>query len=461
MELESRKFLHSFNDQLIDIMQQDACFLTIYNSINSGALPLSIEINYDEKLQYIRELKKVVDKITNIVYKPHIISVEEDIVTRSEIAPKVTREGFHATMRDSRLWKQKNGEMTPEYVHTVENTDSIETYENKFITLLIKIIDRESKELINNLTPEKDSFEQYYQITGLTFASKSMVTDFNNIGEFYQDFLYKKADSLSESLSLLSKINKRIKNIKRTQFYRELENKCDNIQIMPTNILIHDNIYAYCYRFYKNNLQNLTDSESQDVFYYNYFTICLLKYLADNKMLKLHGKKKVRMEFSHDGRLVLKSIIFNRGLFVFSLNSEEGGHLLIETELARKAYANTMLIPVFKYNSESQRTVAAIENEEMHKIVVTNANFTDSYSDVLTYKYTNENRDYALKNFVGSLGLVFETESDQYDEICPICGRTTLFMRDSDYICNACHSRYQITSRFKSRLLWIKSLRRA
>ena len=215
MELESRKFLHSFNDQLIDIMQQDACFLTIYNSINSGALPLSIEINYDEKLQYIRELKKVVDKITNIVYKPHIISVEEDIVTRSEIAPKVTREGFHATMRDSRLWKQKNGEMTPEYVHTVENTDSIETYENKFITLLIKIIDRESKELINNLTPEKDSFEQYYQITGLTFASKSMVTDFNNIGEFYQDFLYKKADSLSESLSLLSKINKKIKNIKR------------------------------------------------------------------------------------------------------------------------------------------------------------------------------------------------------------------------------------------------------
>ena len=461
MELENRKFLHSFNDQLIDIMQKDACFLHVFEQIEKGALPLTIEINYNEKLLYIRELKKVIDKITNIVYKPHIVSVEEDIVTRSETAPKVTREGFYETMRDSRLWKQKNGEMTPEFVHTVENTDSIETYENKFITLLIKIIDRESKELINNLTPERDSFEQYYQVKGLTFASKSLVTEFNTIGEIYNDFLYKKADSLSESLSLLSKISKRIKNIKRTQFYRELENKCDNIQIMPTNILIHDNIYAYCYRFYKNNLQNFSDTESQDVAYYNYFVISLLYYLSRENLLKIHGKKKVRFTFSHDGRLVLDDVIFQRGLFEFRLNSEKGGLIYLDTTFALKAESKTLLIPVFKYNPEAQRNLAAIEDDDAHKIIVANSNLTDDYQDILTYKYTNDKRDYALKNLIGSLGLVFETESEQYDEICPICGKTSLYMRDADYICNSCHSRYQITKRFTKNILWIKSLRRA
>lgn len=461
MEFENRKFLHSFNDELIDIIQNDGSFLNVHKAITSGALPLTIEINYNEKLQYIRELKKVIDKITNIVYKPHIVSVEEDIVTRSEIAPKVTREGFYETMRDSRLWKQKDGEMTPEFVHTVENTDSIETYENKFITLLIKIIDRESKELINNLTPEKDSLEQYYQIKGLTFASKSLVTEFNNLGDVYNDFLYKKADSLSESLSLLSKINKRIKNIKRTQFYQFLENKCDNIQVMPTNILIHDNIYAYCYRFYKNNLQNFSDTESQDVFYFNYFAVSLLNYLFENKFLKMTAKNKIPLSFGHDGRLILKDVKFGRNMFELVINTQKGGLLNINVTLENEANAQSILVPVFKYNAEAQRNIAAMEDDDVHKVVVANANLTEDYLDILTYKYTNDKRDYALKNLIGSLGFVFETESEQYDEICPICGKTSLYMRDTDYICNSCHSRYQLINKDNKKLLWIKSLRRA
>ena len=40
-------------------------------------------------------------------------------------------------MLDAKLWKEKSGEMVPEYVHSVETIDSIHTYENRFIALLI------------------------------------------------------------------------------------------------------------------------------------------------------------------------------------------------------------------------------------------------------------------------------------------------------------------------------------
>ena len=462
MEFENRNFLEKFNDNLVAHLLNDNCFLNLYPLIKKGQFPLSVTINYDEKLAYIRELKKVVDKITTIVFKPHIISIEEDIITRSEIAPKVTREGFAETMRDSRLWKNKNGHMTPEFVHSVENNDSIETYENKFITLLIKIIEREIKELLNNLTPEMVSLEQYYQTKGLTFASKSLVSEFNVLGDVYQDFLYKKEDSLAESLTLLAKINKRIKNIKRTQFYSQLENKCDNIQIMATNILIHDNIYSYCYRFYKNNLQNFKKNDSHEVQYYNYFVISLLNYLADNNLLRLNPVNKVILNFAHDGRIILRQVKFGRGMFDFRLNSNDSNDVLtIDTLIDNKQSARTYIFPTFEYNAEMAKKIKEIEVGDAQKFVATCLNLSDDYNSILTYKYTSENRDYMLKNLIASLALAFSTESDEYDEICPVCGRTSLSMRENDVICNSCHSRYQVFVRGSKKLLWIKSLRKA
>ena len=57
------------------------------------------------------KLKEVLDKITSIVFRPHIKSSTEEIIQRSELSSSLSVQSFNDTIKDTKLWKNKRGEM--------------------------------------------------------------------------------------------------------------------------------------------------------------------------------------------------------------------------------------------------------------------------------------------------------------------------------------------------------------
>ena len=78
-------------------------------------------------------------------------------------------------MKDSRLWKNKNGKMTPEHVHSLENIDTLDTYENRFISYLVTLIEQEIKDLLINVTPLVDSIEEIFEQSGISYGKTSIL----------------------------------------------------------------------------------------------------------------------------------------------------------------------------------------------------------------------------------------------------------------------------------------------
>ena len=186
----------------------------LYHALDSFSY--SEPYHFEEEMKRLEELKTVSDKILSIVYNPHIKVETNEIIQRSELAGKLSHDSFSDTMRDPKLWKEKSGKMVPEYVHTVETIDSIDTYENRFISLLIYEINDDIEATLDNLTPMVESLEEHYQNNQFTFGSYSPMRDRRKKTYPYASFFLKGNGSKEELLSLARKIKRRSKNLKGT-----------------------------------------------------------------------------------------------------------------------------------------------------------------------------------------------------------------------------------------------------
>ena len=84
----------------------------LYHALDSFSY--SEPYHFEEEMKRLEELKTVSDKILSIVYNPHIKVETNEIIQRSELAGKLSHDSFSDTMRDPKLWKEKNGKMVPE-----------------------------------------------------------------------------------------------------------------------------------------------------------------------------------------------------------------------------------------------------------------------------------------------------------------------------------------------------------
>ena len=101
------------------------------------------ELSFEKDNEFFDEVTFILSVITSIIAHPQISNRDEDIIERAEQVGNITNEALKQTIRDASLWKEKDFELVPEYIHYHQHIDDLKIYENIFIGMLIHLIDTE------------------------------------------------------------------------------------------------------------------------------------------------------------------------------------------------------------------------------------------------------------------------------------------------------------------------------
>ena len=168
-----------------------------YHNLDTLEIPSLQNLSFEKDNEFFDEVSLILSVIASIIAKPHLSNKGEDIILRAEQAGHLSNESFQKVLKDSSLWKEKSLEMVPEYVHHYQYTDDIKIYENLFIGMLVNLIDEELIKYYNfylNLVPS---------------------IDLNN------DYSLVDTKNAEEALKKLDRLNRKIRYIKNTYFYKE------------------------------------------------------------------------------------------------------------------------------------------------------------------------------------------------------------------------------------------------
>ena len=464
-----------FNAKLNRIVSKNNSFGDVYNALKTNKIKFNDKYDFEETKNKLEEFSKVLDKIISIIYAPHIEVSTSDIVVRSEQAGRLTRDSFFDTTRDTKLWKRKNHELTPEYVHTKENVDTIDNYENRFIALLISKISEEFEIIRSSMEFVSDSLEEHFETNGITFNEFSIFNSFKEFSYPYEGIFVKPSTSVSRINKLINKLSRRIKNIKGSEFYKITSKKRIPEAIMLTNVLLHDEKYNYCYRYYKNNY--LFDSKEKFNFadaFYNYSLVSLFNYLAKSSLGRGTQNLKSNIDFDQNGRLHFKEIIFKKDVFSFFVKEDENGiiievHFLNESKYKKlkvgdNRIARFYLLPIFVVDEDNVNFVnerlLSLSKDYDNIILITMANYLHEYNNTITLSVFKNNHDVLFKNLFSSFTMLFFVDGEEYKFKCPVCGAKNVFQKENHYECSKCNASFSFIDIKGDEALWIKSLRR-
>lgn len=468
-----------FNEKIEKTISKTHSFSSLYNALKMKRINFYERYNFDEIESRLIEFKKVLDKITSIVYSPHIEVTKEEAILRSEVSGNLSRDAFFDTTRDTKLWKQKGNEMSPEFVHTFLNTDTILNYENRFIALLLDKINEEFVILKNSMEFVGDSLEENFEVKGFGYSEHSIFNSFKDFSYPYEGIFVKPSSKVSSINKLIIRINKRIKNIKGTEFYLLNSRKKMDSVIMPTNVLLHDEKYNYCYRYYRTNyLITHKEDFSFETYFYNYIVASLFSYLTYRKVA--YSKKNIAKEvkFDENKKLHFEEISFKKGIFSYSIREDEDEDgVIIETTyhaprvLVRgkaikqeKSSARYYILPVYTLDEDSlklvDQKVLALAKKYDNVILVTSANIIHDYNYVMTLSLFKKNHEILFNNLFSSLSMLFVVDTDEYKYKCPVCGEKTVYQTNKGHECESCNAHFSFVKYQKEKALWIKSFRR-
>ena len=140
MEYNQSDFLKQLNNEVLELIPtyslEDIVSKIDKNEIKFNAYRENTTIN-DKDFLWIDDYKSTINTIRTIISKPKIHLRMDKVLLNSNIASKVDTLGMRMTVKDSRLWKKKDNEFSPEYIYANVYEDELPIYENRFITLLI------------------------------------------------------------------------------------------------------------------------------------------------------------------------------------------------------------------------------------------------------------------------------------------------------------------------------------
>lgn len=282
---------------------QHAEYADFYANIESLDIKPLQDLSFQSDLKYFEELSFILSVITSIISHPHISNTGEHIILRTELANTITNETFQQTMRDPKLWKDDGLRMIPEYVYYYQNIDEICIYENIFIVTLIKLIEAE---LVK--------YSDFYV---------SLIETYDG-----QDRLLTAGNNVNIAFNKIKRVHRKLKYIKNTRFFIEISRRSSMLKtVHPTNILLKDRLYNYCYKFYRSMI-GYSDKQTLLKDFTTYHFVLLLRSLK-NRGFELTGKP-VKLKKDSEGSLALPSLKFTGEIFDISLSPYENVGLKVE-----------------------------------------------------------------------------------------------------------------------------------
>ena len=351
----------------------------------------------------------------------------EEIIVRSGEAQSLTEEGFQKTLQDASIWKDKgNREIVPEYLYHHAYEDELKIYENIFVV-----------HMINELSFAFDHYSALY-------VSLLKVLDKNN------DELVKHDSALENAMRSVSKLIRRMNQIKDSEFYRVVSRAKNKPKVFyPTNILVRDRLYNILYKFYKK-MYVYENKQDIDEGLYQFYFITILSALKE-KGFKVTGKSKLLS----DDNIVLPDQIkaSNEFNLVIDLNKEQ--HSFMFTYQDEDAESKHLLI------------VTSDSTFQDTKIICDESATTTEYlslwhlgeSNGRTIKLLNEtllNEKELVEKFIESHHHRVEGSERLYSTYCPSCKSRNIYVNNGFYICPDCGVIYRFEKKSENHMVFSK-----
>lgn len=320
---------------------ENACFENplsfneIIECISSGILPLEVSEDDGTKVldeEQFEEIRKTVPFLLKIIDKPRsfIKSLEEKVPI--ETAKKINYKAIAKLSRDSNDWHARTVlSVKPKNIVADINEETIDLYENRFICSLIdkisKLIASRRHYYMDQIKNVDDSSaiyamdKEYHTTSSFPFFNKLTK---NSVG-FVSDNSYR--DKLATELERTIEVEKKIRIMKRSDFYRSLHKKRKVVDpIQKTNILMFEFNYNQAYKLWKilnqyheeDKLDNDIEISIEDLqqYYYLYCFTSILSVLHD---LGFSEITKNKITYKDNNITIGNGLEFVRGIDAISL----------------------------------------------------------------------------------------------------------------------------------------------
>lgn len=407
--------------QLNTYQEEHRSIKYFYKDLDNLTLDSLQRFSFQQDNEFFNEISFILSVISSIIAHPHLSNKGEDIIVRATTAGHLSNESFQQVFKDTQLWKEKDYEMIPEYVHYYQYTDELKIYENIFIGMVIHLIDVELNkynEFYMNMIPSLDQ----------------------SVGEIYEN------KSIEKTLAQIDDLERKLRYIKNTYFYKEIS-KCNLAlhTIQPTNILLKDRLYHYCFKFYRKFIQyEDKDCLLEDFRKYYFFTI--LKVFKDNHFV-LDEKKSQKYNHlfflfkDYQVELALGKTLTNINLTILHHHIEAKHSLILQTE-------REFQLPELEMEKALTTEVMTLWNlyqlEQPNQPIFSNR--------VSEYEMVTDWLMYKMKEV--------QAKKEVYSKYCPVCKHKNINEEEDVYMCLDCKTMYTFKKDEKKDTIWFIQLRR-
>ena len=421
MKLSEERYLKKSIREIRRLAKEQLYIDSFYSNLDVLSDKSIQDLSFTNDLKFFNSINFILSVITSIVVKPHISNKREEIIIRSDLVSSFPSETFQETMKDPSLWKIKDLQYYPEYLHYFQNVDELNIYENRFICMVIDLIDEELRKM-----------NEFYSLLVLSLDEK--------------DTLSSDEDYVNEAFNKIHILEKRIKKIKSTYFYRFISKTNTKIlHVVPSNILLKDRLYNYCFKFYKKMI-GYTNKELLYRDFASYYFVILLKTLKKHNF-KLSRNNNKEFIFLKNKLNFAEPIRFSSTQFIVELKMVDRKMIDIKVinKDVKKVQSNTLLLVEPKLNINVNIDHLEIENSSIEFITPWNRGYIQD--DKAKSIKQNTMNEYALmeQNLFDKMKIV-KGSKNIYSKFCPLC-KSKALDEDADnnvFICEDCLSSYVI-----------------
>ena len=401
------------------------------------------DLSFQSDLKYFDEINFILSVISSIISHPHISTSGEHIVVRTELANTISNETFQMTMRDSQLWKDDGLGMVPESVYYYQSIDELCIYENIFVVMLIRMIEAELKK-----------YSDFYVSLIETFEGQPILSLSGNNADI--------------ALNRIGKVFKKLKYIKDTRFYKEINRRGISLKtVHPTNILLKDRLYNYCFKFYRS-IVTYSDKQVLLKDFRTYYYVLLLRALKKRGFAFHKPTTANEIKQDKDGCLILPNVDFSDN--VFHLRVEPYEDLGLKVTVVNRLIGATptgtavhLLVFEPQENKDELMRICGVAGKNFQTVEAVHLWNLVCVDDELTVSFKNPMSEQALmEKWLDSKLLHSVASAEIYQTYCPSCKNQTL--EDLPYShkkCAICGSVYTFYHDEKGQnCLWFLKLRR-
>ncbi len=455
--------INDFLKETLDKRKDSLKSSSFLESIKNGSIPLSVIFTKVELESRLDDIALCLERILGIATKPHFQSSTQEVIKLSETTSSISSNQFRKTRQHPALWKQNDSGSYPEKVYTSEKTETINIYENRFIILLLSKIVDEVSLISQEYVSHHPTLISNTSSKCLTFEGPGPFNSFDFL-KFPYEFKVSAPNEDDKLENRFLKVKGRISVIKQTDFYCSLSKLPPIDFISPTNILIHEISYNYCYKFYIKNFLN--KSEDRNTLYYNFVILTLLSVLPfplEDKRAHLRIDEYSRLRFD-PSRIKIGNVVLRLYEDVPDLGFVLETRITDDQENVLDS-SSYYLLTTENYNEDNSPLIQEALKKKLGQytdaFVVTLNNTTSELDHILNIKFSNDKFKSIWENFAKQMTFFVDLHGDSYYlNNCPVCGSDLIVHKDNDAFCDNCKSHFHLAKVNGKEVLWINSVLR-